>query len=443
MFGWEFPPHISGGLGTACYGLTKSLTKENVEILFVVPKLFGGENLPRVDFIDAGKVPIKINQRKEIITQQIEIPGEERTEVEVSITTIEVESNLSPYRSTSYQSPVLHMESWSYTLDPTTSEVTTEVEVSDTFTHKFSGTYGPDLIEETKRYAEVAAALTRELAFDIIHVHDWMTFPAGIAAQEASGKPLIVHVHSTEFDRSGENIDPRVYNIEKEGVEKSDHILAVSKWTKDILVSRYKIEDDKISVAYNGIVPKDLKDLPVIPSIGSHVVTFLGRLTFQKGPFYFVEAARKVLEKFPDAHFIVAGSGDLFPQVVERVAQLKLSSRFHFTGFLKGDNIDKVWSVSSVYVMPSVSEPFGITPLEAIQAGVPVIVSNQSGVAEVMPHAIKVDFWETDVLADAICNVLAYESLSTTLKKNSLNEIKNITWDKVAKKIKNIYHELI
>jgi glycogen synthase len=232
MFGWEFPPHISGGLGTACYGLTKSLTKENVEILFVVPKLFGGENLPRVDFIDAGKVPIKINQRKEIITQQIEIPGEERTEVEVSITTIEVESNLSPYRSTSYQSPVLHMESWSYTLDPITSEVTTEVEVSDTFTHKFSGTYGPDLIEETKRYAEVAAALTRELAFDIIHVHDWMTFPAGIAAQEASGKPLIVHVHSTEFDRSGENIDPRVYNIEKEGVEKSDHILAVSKWRR-------------------------------------------------------------------------------------------------------------------------------------------------------------------------------------------------------------------
>lgn len=443
MFGWEFPPHISGGLGTACYGLTKSLTKENVDILFVVPKLHGGEDVPRVDFIDAGKVPIKIGSHKEYITQRIEEPGEEVNGVNISITTIEVESVLSPYRSTRYHAPVTHMESWSYTLEPTTREVTEEIEVADTFTHLFSGTYGPDLIEETNRYAEVATEIARNFSFDIIHAHDWMTFPAGIAAQRVSNKPLIVHVHSTEFDRSGEYVDPKVYAIEREGVEKADHILAVSKWTKDILVYRYSIDAAKISVSYNGIIPKDQKTGPLIPSIGSHVVTFLGRLTYQKGPFYFVEAARKVLEKFPDAHFVVAGSGDLFPQVVERVAQLKLSSRFHFTGFLKGENIDKVWSVSSVYVMPSVSEPFGITPLEAIQAGVPVIVSNQSGVAEVMPHAIKVDFWKTDDLADAICNVLAYESLSTTLKKNSLKEIKNITWDKAAKKIKTIYHELI
>jgi glycosyltransferase involved in cell wall biosynthesis len=291
MFGWEFPPHISGGLGTACYGLTKSLTKENVDILFVVPKLHGGEDVPRVDFIDAGKVPIKIGSRKEYITQRIEEPGEEVKGVNISITTIEVESVLSPYRSTRYHAPVTHMESWSYTLEPTTHEVTQEIEVVDTFTHLFSGTYGPDLIEETNRYAEVAAEIARNFSFDIIHAHDWMTFPAGIAAQQASNKPLIVHVHSTEFDRSGEYVDQKVYAIEQEGVEKADHILAVSKWTKDILVYRYKIDPSKISVSYNGITPKDLKATPAIPSIGTHVVTFLGRLTYQKGPFYFVEAA--------------------------------------------------------------------------------------------------------------------------------------------------------
>ena len=444
MFGWEFPPHISGGLGTACFGLTKSLIKEGVDILFVVPKLYGNENVAKVRFIDAGMVPVPANRRRITVTQRIEEPGEILQGEHMHITTLEVESFLSPYRTARSSTPLVAMESWNYQLDPTVSFVEEEIEIVDTFTHRFSGTYGPNLILETQQLAEVAAALATQYEFDVIHAHDWMTFPAGIAAQEASGKPLIAHVHSTEYDRSGESVDPVVYEIERKGIAAADRIIAVSNWTKKILVSRYQADADKVEVTHNGITPRErYKALASYePFDNAKIVTFLGRLTFQKGPFYFIEAARKVLEKFPDVHFVVAGSGDLFPQVVERVAQLRLSSRFHFTGFLRGESVDKVWSISNLYVMPSVSEPFGITPLEAIQAGVPVIMSNQSGVAEVMPHAIKVDFWNIDALADAICNVLAYESLSDTLKKNSFNEIKNMTWEKAAKKIKTIYYEL-
>jgi glycosyltransferase involved in cell wall biosynthesis len=176
--------------------------------------------------------------------------------------------------------------------------------------------------------------------------------------------------------------------------------------------------------------------------MGSHVVTFVGRVTRQKGPRYFVEAARKVAERFPDAHFVVAGSGDLLPQIIDRVAELKLSKQFHFTGFLTSDWITRIWSISNVYVMPSVSEPFGITPLEAVQAGVPVIVSNQSGVSEVLPDALKVNFWDTDALAEAICGVLQYRSLSAMMKQRSERELQQLTWRDAAKKLNKIYYEL-
>lgn len=437
MFGWEFPPHISGGLGTACLGLTESLSKQHVDVLFVVPKLFGGEEADRVHFINACDVRLKRTQP--LITSSID--RWKRADPQTKqITTLHVESTISPYRTTETTYEVTDLLNWSHELEfeKTSRELR---ENDDFYSYKFSGTYGPNLLDEVDRYAEVAAEIARNYSFDVIHVHDWMTIPAGIAAKRISGKPLIVHIHSTEFDRSGESTDRTLYNIEKAGLEEADVILAVSKWTKTILINRYKIPSSRIRTVHNGILSKPKATTPLLPSIGTHVVTFLGRLTYQKGPLYFVEAAQKVLQKFPDAHFIVVGSGDLFPNVIERVAELKLSSRFHFTGFLKGENVDKIWSASSVYVMPSVSEPFGITPLEAIQAGVPVIVSNQSGVSEVMPHAIKVDFWNTDELANAICNVLAYESLSSTLQKNAQEEIKKITWDKAARKLKYIYHE--
>ena len=200
---------------------------------------------------------------------------------------------------------------------------------------------------------------------------------------------------------------------------------------------------EKIKVVYNGVLPKEKPEAFTFPDIASHFVTFLGRITYQKGPWYFVEAAQKVLLELPDTHFIVAGAGDLLPQIIERVAQLNMSSNFHFTGFLSGDQVDRIWSLTDVYVMPSVSEPFGIVPLEAIQGDVPVILSNQSGVSEVMPHAIKVDFWDTKAVAAAICSVLRYESLSLVLRQKSKQHIQHLTWDKAASEVKDLYHDLI
>ena len=252
----------------------------------------------------------------------------------------------------------------------------------------------------------------------------------------------MIHIHSTEFDRSGDHVNEMIYGIEKMGFTEADHIIAVSNWTKQIVASRYRIPEDKITVIHNGVIPKPKPKEFSFPNIGSHFVTFLGRVTHQKGPGFFVEAAEKVLQEFPDAHFIVAGAGDLLPHIIEKVAQLNMSANFHFTGFLSTEQVDQVWSLTDVYVMPSVSEPFGIAPLEAIQGGVPVILSRQSGVAEVMPHAIKVDFWDIKAVAAAICSVLRYESLSEVLRQNSQKHVKSLTWEKAAVDVKAIYYEL-
>lgn len=468
MFGWEFPPHISGGLGTACHGLTNSLSQENIDVLFVVPKLHGGESANRTRFINASDVPITAKKTlKQYISHTAGDPALRKTLYQViekksGFQLIGVPSTLSPYRAPSFDENSSTVEHWNYTIrneerDATPGRMTLLPEVKDTknmvqddkehhkpkAAYRFSGAYGPNLIEEVKRYAEVAAAIAAETEFDVIHAHDWMTYLAGIAARKVSGKPLVVHVHATEYDRSGEHVDPQVQAIEHQGMAEADCVVAVSHWTKKMAVTRYQVPEAKVQVVHNGIVPKPGADrLSFHLPVASHIVTFLGRITYQKGPLYFVEAARQVLERFPNAHFVVAGSGDQLPLVIERIAQLRISSHFHFTGFLRGKDIDRVWSMSNVYVMPSVSEPFGIAPLEAIQAGVPVIISKQSGVAEVMPHAMKVDFWKTEELAAAICSILKYKSLSRTLAENGANEINAITWNAAAKKLTQLYHGL-
>ena len=463
MFGWEFPPHISGGLGTACYGLTHSLGKEEVDVLFVVPKLHGDEPAERVNLINASSISIDSKKSK----KGIKLPSSSLSKTkdyttttgknisiteEEGFTYIEVPSGLTAYRSPGFSEDSDAVEHWNYSTSEFASRVSDKknpdgsTENSNELrasTYAFSGSYGPNLLEEVERYAQVAAEIAKKLSFDVIHAHDWMTYPAGIAAKEVSGKPLIVHVHATEYDRSGENVDTRVHAIESAGMNHADCVVTVSEWTKKIAINRYKVEAEKVRVVHNGIIPKKKDKVEFeSPLKKSPIVTFLGRITHQKGPLYFVEAAKKVLEEVPDARFIVAGSGDLLPQMIQQVAKAGISSRFHFTGFLKGKDIEKIWSISNVYVMPSVSEPFGIAPLEAIQAGVPVIISRQSGVAEVMPHAIAVDFWNTEALSEAICSVLKYKSLYKTLKKNSQEEIKKITWDRAAKTLNTLYHEL-
>ncbi len=468
MFGWEFPPHISGGLGTACAGLTKALVKENVKVLFVVPKIRGGEKVDRTHFINASAIPflqkklpdlksgISFNAKKSVFAKgKSEII--QTTISDSFLTRIEIPSPLSPYTTASEVHSSFGLEQWNYSFESKGDQPISTAHLPKSSNanlieghnhpikeaYAFSGSYGPELLEEVERYAQVAAEIASQYSFDVIHAHDWMTFLAGIEAKKISGKPLVVHVHATEIDRSGMNVDPRVFAIEKEGMRQADKVVTVSHWTKNIALKHYLADDNKIEVVHNGITPKkEAKNNSFPPFLGSHIVTFLGRITHQKGPLYFVEAARRVHDQFPDAQFVVAGSGDQLPLMIERIAQVRLSSNFHFTGFLKGKDIDRVWAMSNVYVMPSVSEPFGIAPLEAIQAGVPVIISKQAGVSEVMSHAIKVDFWNSEDLAEAICSVLRFKSLANTLKKNGAEQIKSITWDKAAKKINNLYYEL-
>lgn len=462
MFGWEYPPHISGGLGTACYGLTRALQKNKVKVLFAIPRLYGGEGDSQIKFIDVSSVA---RRNKDAPSANVRNPPykppdladkNENEQLAGSVSYIGVPVALQPYlpAETTQGEAQQYLTMWNYTFSPshvqeggnraeamTNAATLAESEEREDVTN-LTGKYGPNLMDEVYRYADVADNIATQHTFDVIHAHDWMTFLAAIAAKKKSGKPLVIHIHSTEFDRSGDHVNEMIYGIEKMGLTEADHIIAVSNWAKQIVVSKYKIAEEKISVVHNGIIPKPKPKEFSFPEIGSHFVTFLGRVTHQKGPAFFVEAAEKVLREFPDAHFIVAGAGDLLPHIIEKVAQLNMSANFHFTGFLSREQVDQVWSLTDVYVMPSVSEPFGIAPLEAIQGGVPVILSKQSGVAEVMPHAIKVDFWDTKAVAAAICSVLRYESLSHVLRQNSQKHIKNLTWEKAAVDVKAIYYEL-
>ncbi len=423
MFGWEFPPHISGGLGTACYGLTKGLAKLNeAEVIFVVPKAFGDEEQSTIHLIGANQVPIA---KKEVQFENIQ----------QKIDYCEVESQLVPYVG---EEEFWKLKSRKY------SKETRFIQTDEGFKIDFSGKYDHDLMYEIRNYSMVAEVIARRNQFDVIHAHDWLTFPAGIAAKKVSGKPLVVHVHATDFDRSGGSANPNVYAIEREGMEVADRIIAVSGLTKNIIVEKYGIPAEKITVVYNAVEPlTDLKEKGIKKGIDDKIVTFLGRITMQKGPEYFIEAAGLVLKKMNNVRFIMAGSGDMMNQMIARVAELGISDHFHFTGFLKGNDVNQMLRMTDVFVMPSVSEPFGIVPLEAMQFNVPVIISYQSGVAEILENAIKIDFWDTYAMADAIYGLLNYNSLAKYFKKAGKNEVENLEWVNAANAVTNIYKSVV
>jgi len=423
MFGWEFPPHISGGLGTACYGLTKGLSKfRDVQVLFVVPKAFGDEDTSSAQIIGASD--IYVNQRCARVK-----------EYEKELSFIEVDSLLLPYSTPEeYFQLVKKHEKKTYS------------RIRGDFEGKFyfKGGYGSNLYEEIINYAIVASEIAFDFDFDIIHAHDWLTYPAGIAAKEVSGKPLVVHVHATEFDRGGGNINPRIYEIEKEGMEYADKVITVSNWTRDIVINKYGIRPEKVITVYNAVEPlAEWDKISMRRGITDKIITFLGRITMQKGPEFFIEAANKVLKKMNNVRFVMAGSGDMMNKMIQRVAKLGISHRFHFTGFLEGDDVYRMYSISDVYIMPSISEPFGISPLEALQSNVPVIISRQSGVAEVLNHAIKIDFWDVDAMADAIYGILNYPALSTMFKKYGKQEVDKLKWETSASYVRDVYYTIL
>jgi glycosyltransferase involved in cell wall biosynthesis len=420
MFGWEFPPEISGGLGTACYGLTSGLIENNVDVLFVVPKLFGKEDTEKFRLIDAGSV--EVNFQNDTFTENLK-----------KVSYLQIHSHIVPYVS-----PEEFMQRQDFDVET--------LKVDSTFsTAKFSfdGKYGKNLITEVSKYAAVAMQVAKDNEIDIIHAHDWLTFPAAIMAKEVSGKPLVVHIHATEFDRSGDNVNQEVYDMERRGCEVADKVICVSRLTRSILINKYGIDPRKVVVVHNAVVPKPVEYYPKENLLDKKIVTFLGRVTFQKGPDYFVEAARKVLDVLPDTHFVMAGNGDMFIKLIERAAELKISNRFHFTGFLKFSETSNLFGMTDVYVMPSVSEPFGITPLEAMRTGVPVIISKQSGVAEVLNNAIKVDFWDVNSVADTIIGLLKHEEISKKLAADGTDEVHEMKWEYAALKVKEVYEDTI
>jgi len=303
--------------------------------------------------------------------------------------------------------------------------------------------YGSDLVSEVYRYGQSAAALSGDFSFDVIHSHDWMTIPVALLARGISSKPWILHVHSLEYDRSGEQANRQIVEIEREGLEKADRIIAVSIRTKKMITEFYGICPQKISVIYNAVSRAETKIANRNPD-GNHrrTVLFLGRITFQKGPDYFVEAAALVLQALPDVVFVMAGDGDMLEQVMRRVGELGIGSHFHFTGFLQGEDVERIFSESDLYVMPSVSEPFGISPLEAMSYDVPVIISRQSGVSEILKNALKVDFWNVEEMASLIIAVLQRPALASALTLEAHKEIKDIQWMKSAKQIIDVYRKV-
>jgi glycogen(starch) synthase len=412
MFGWEFPPHILGGLGTASYGLAKGMSLQpDMEIKFIIPKPHGDEDTSFLKIIGANCIPVVWKENNwDHVNHRI--------------------------------GKIMHPDEYFYYRNHIRYDFR-RIATNELGCINFSGVYPNNLLEEISNYEAAASVVAHAGGFDIIHSHDWLTYPAGIFAKQISGKPLVIHVHATDFDRSRGNVNPQVYDIEKRGMDEANHIMTVSNLTRQTVIEKYHQHPSKVTTVHNAVSPlENAAQFKKTPR-KDKVVTFLGRITMQKGPEYFVEAASKVLEKTDGVRFVMAGSGDMMNQMIHLVAKKNIADKFHFTGFLRGDKVHELLAESDVYIMPSVSEPFGISPLEAMQVGTPSIVSVQSGCAEILNNAIKTDYWDIDAMADAIYSIVRYPAMYKCLHDEGQFEVDNITWEKVGLKVRDIYNKVL
>ena len=413
MFGWEFPPHILGGLGTASYGLTKGMFNNgDMDITFVIPKPYGDEEKGFARIIGACNTPVAWR---------------------------DVNWDYVQSRIGNVMDPQLYFD-----LRDHIYADFNYMKLNDLGCIDFSGRYPDNILEEINNYSIVAGVIARTVDFDIIHSHDWLTYPAGIHAKNVTGKPLVIHVHASEFDRSRGKPNPTVFAIEKDGMMNADHIITVSELTRRTVIDKYGIDPAKVTTVHNAVIPlsDELLNLKKRDS-KDKVITFLGRITMQKGPEYFVEAAAKVLQKNKNVRFVMAGGGDMEEAMIKLAAKRGIADRFHFTGFLRGKEVYQMFRDSDVYVMPSVSEPFGISPLEAMEMGVPSIISKQSGCAEILENVIKTDYWDIDAMADAMHALISYPALHNSLRNRGIEEIHGITWEKAGKKVIDIYKDIL
>jgi glycosyltransferase involved in cell wall biosynthesis len=401
MLGWEFPPFISGGLGTACYGLTRAMENMNVNITMLLPiGTWGCEG----NFYNCFELQVAEDENPSNITFK-PVPSELPN----------------PYTRSHNRSQPLRLRCAGSI-----------------------GGYDGNLAERVDEYAKRCTDLIEQESYDVIHAHDWVTFPAGIALSSKLSKPLVVHVHATEFDRSGSYVNETVYEIERKGMEAASLVIAVSQYTSDILVERYAVPRHKIRIVHNGIMPKPPAQQQPAKRNGQRIVLFLGRITGQKGPYHFIDAAEKTLSRLKNVKFVVAGWGDLAPAIIEQVAAKRLGSKILFTGFLRGGQVDLAYRTADVYVMPSVSEPFGLTAVEAVQQGVPVILSKTTGVGEILNRgAVKIDFWDAEKIAETIVKILSDHALAEKLTEAGREEIRFLTWEAAASKCLAAYQEAI
>lgn len=429
MLGWEFPPHISGGLGTACYGITQGLRAKGTDLVFILPSMKEDKADPDTCLRSASGVPISRALRKAV--EKVRREQEQDDFSRMLMRT--VGSHLNPYGSYDFGRPGI---------DP---DVLKEDDQEIEEVSHFRGGYSEDLMDEVDRFTTAASAVVLEEHMrrkaDVIHAHDWMTYPAAIMASRLSGLPFVAHLHATEVDRCGDHGWDRIYNIEREGLQAAAHVIAVSNRTKQVAIEHYGVDPSKISVVYNGAFLHDKIPTFTVPDLvkDEKRILFMGRVTYQKGPKHFVEAARHVLKEMPDVRFIMAGNGDLLPRMIRRVAELRMGSRFHFPGFMRGSDVQHMYSMATLYVMPSVSEPFGIAPLEALQCGTPILLSKQSGCAEVLPGALTVDYWDEYLMADRILSVLRYPAMAQESLARCLESLKTLTWDRAAEGILDAY----
>lgn len=449
MLGWEFPPFISGGLGTACYGLTKAMSSIGMDVLFVLPRPVSTPFSTHVKLVAPRPGSPMATPTTEFRLDEFD---------HVTFRTVNA-ALVNPYNT-----PADYVNQWqqkpTVEADVTRVRKTTPVEAMPApqapakpqpapgFIAQPAPTgnaYAGDLFSEVQRYANLASEIARQESFDVVHAHDWMTFPAGLAVAGIKGVPLVVHVHSTEFDRSGVHVDQRIYDIERRGMHGAMKVVAVSHLTKNQCVQMYGVDANKVEVVYNAIdissngfdeeqysIKKDEK-----------IVLFLGRITMQKGPEYFLAAAKKVLEVMDNVKFVMAGSGDMIRRTIEMAAAMGIGHKVLFTGFLRGGDVEKVFKMADLYVMPSVSEPFGIAPLEAMSHDVPVIISKQSGVSEVLTHALKVDFWDINEMANKIIAVLKHPPLASTLRQHGSFEVRKLSWVDAARSCQGVYEQAI
>ena len=414
MFGWEFPPHILGGLGTASYGLTKGMSlQEDLETILVIPKPWGDEDQSFMKIIGANNTPVVWR------------------DVSMELIKDRLEKFMEPQEYFSLRDNIY--ADFSY------------MNTNDLGCIEFSGRYPSNILEETNNYSIVAGVIARTYEFDVIHSHDWLTYPAGLHAKSVSGKPMIIHVHATEFDRSGGKPNPIVFEIEKNGMDNCDHIICVSELTRRTVLDNYHQPHWKVTTVHNAVEPlsPEIESIQRISGVSEKVVTFLGRITMQKGPEFFVDAATQVIQKTDHIRFVMAGSGDMMDQMIRLVAERGIAHKFHFTGFLRGKQVYEMLKSSDVYVMPSVSEPFGISPLEAMQCNVPSIISYQSGCSEILHNVIKTDYWDVDAMADAIYSICSYPAMSEHLKTQGKIEVDQIKWKDAGFKVRKIYDSLV